>query len=108
MNYLNLENVSKTYGDKVLFENLNLQIAKGQKMALVAKNGTGKSTLMRVIMREEAAEGELAKVEIHRDVRVGFLNQNPDFFEKHTVMEAVFDSENEMIQAIKNYETALL
>ena len=108
MNYLNLENVSKTYGEKVLFENLNLQIAKGQKVALVAKNGTGKSTLMRVIMGEEAAEGELAKVGIHRDIRVGFLNQNPDFFEEHTVMEAVFDSGNELIQAIKNYETALL
>jgi ATP-binding cassette subfamily F protein uup len=108
MNYLNLENVSKTYGEKVLFKDLNLQIAKGQKVALVAKNGTGKSTLMRVIMGEEAGEGETAKVIVHKDIRVGFLNQDPDFFEGHTVMEAVFDSENEMIQAIKKYETAIL
>lgn len=108
MNYLNLENVSKTYGEKVLFKDLNLQIAKGQKVALVAKNGTGKSTLMRVIMGLEAAEGETSKVTVHRDVRVGFLNQDPDFFDGHSVMEAVFDSDNEMIQAIKDYETAML
>ncbi|RMG83170.1 MAG: ABC transporter ATP-binding protein [Bacteroidetes bacterium] len=108
MNYLNLENVSKAYGEKVLFQNINLQIAKGQKVALVAKNGAGKSTLMRVIMGMEQAEGETAKVHIHKGVRVGFLNQDPDFFAGHTVMEAVFDSDNPTIQAIKDYETALL
>jgi ABC transport system ATP-binding/permease protein len=58
MNYLTLENVTKTYGEKVLFRNIQLQISKGQKVALVAKNGTGKTTLLRVIAGLEAPEGE--------------------------------------------------
>lgn len=108
MNYLNLENVSKAYGEKVLFDNISLQISQGQKVALVAKNGSGKSTLMRIIMGKEAPEGETAKVEIHRHVRVGFLDQDPDFYPHHTVLEAALDSDNPMIQALKNYEHALL
>ena len=108
MNYLSLENVSKSYGEKVLFDNITLQISQGQKVALVAKNGSGKSTLMRVIMGKEAAEGEHAKVTIHHSVRVGFLEQDPDFFPHHTVLEAALDSEHPKIQALKDYEAALL
>lgn len=108
MNYLNLEDVSKSYGEKVLFDRISLQISKGQKVALVAKNGSGKSTLMRVIMGEEQAEGENAKVEIHRHIRVGFLNQEPDFYPHHTVLESVLDSDLPVIQALKNYELAML
>lgn len=108
MNYLNLENVSKAYGEKVLFDNISLQISEGQKVALVAKNGSGKSTLMRVIMGKEAAEGETAKVEIHRHIRIGFLEQDPDFYPHHTVLDAALESDNPMIQATKDYEQALL
>ena len=108
MNYLNLENLSKAYGEKVLFDNISLQISQGQKVALVAKNGSGKSTLMRVIMGKEAPEGETAKVEIHHSVRVGFLEQDPDFYPHHTVLEAALDSDNPQIQALKDYEEALL
>ena len=107
MNYLTLENVSKSYGDKVLFNKINLQISKGQKIALVAKNGSGKSTLLRVIGGQEAPEGETAKILVRKDIKIGFLDQEPDFFDEHTVFEAVFDSENEEIQAIKAYEEAL-
>lgn len=107
MNYLTLENVSKSYGDKVLFNKINLQISKGQKIALVAKNGSGKSTLLRVIGGQEAPEGETAKILVRKDIKIGFLDQEPDFFDEHTVFEAVFDSENEDIQAIKAYEEAL-
>ncbi len=108
MNYLTLENISKTYGEKVLFQNINLQISKGQKVAIVAKNGTGKTTLLKVISGIEAAEGETAKVMLRKNLRIGYLLQDPDFFEEHSVLEAVFDSENELIQAIKQYEEALL
>ena len=107
MNYLTLENVSKSYGDKVLFDKINLQIAKGQKIALVAKNGSGKSTLLRVIGGMEAPEGEIAKILVRKDIWIGYLEQEPDFFDEHTVFEAVFDSDNAMIQAIKAYEEAL-
>ncbi|PHN03095.1 ABC-F family ATP-binding cassette domain-containing protein [Flavilitoribacter nigricans] len=108
MNYLTLENVSKMYGEKVLFDNISLQVNQGQKIALVAKNGSGKSTLLRVIAGKEPPEGENSKVELHRSVNLRFLDQDPDFYEEHTILEAVFDSDNPMIQAIKEYERTLL
>lgn len=108
MNYLTLENVSKMYGEKVLFDNISLQVNQGQKIALVAKNGSGKSTLLRVIAGKEPPEGETSKVELHRSVNLKFLDQDPEFYEEHTILEAVFDSENPMIQAIKRYERTLL
>ncbi|MCB0563318.1 MAG: ABC-F family ATP-binding cassette domain-containing protein, partial [Phaeodactylibacter sp.] len=108
MNYLSLENVTKTYGEKVLFQNISLQISKGQKVALVAQNGSGKTTLLRVIAGQEAPEGEAAKVMAYRDVRIGYLEQEPDFFEGHTVLEAVLDSDNDIIQAIRRYEHVML
>lgn len=108
MNYLSLENVTKTYGEKVLFDNISLQISKGQKIALVAKNGTGKSTLLRVIAGIESAEGENASVLMRRDIRVGYLVQEPEFYEADTILDAIFDSDNPMIQAVKNYERAML
>ncbi|NRA49885.1 MAG: ABC-F family ATP-binding cassette domain-containing protein, partial [Phaeodactylibacter sp.] len=108
MNYLNLEDVTKMYGEKVLFDNISLQVNQGQKIALVAKNGSGKTTLLRVIAGEEAPEGETAKVFLHKSVRIGFLNQDPEFFEEHTILEAVLDSDNELIQAVRSYEYAML
>ncbi len=108
MNFLTLENVSKTYGEKVLFDKIDLQVNKGQKIALVAKNGSGKSTLLRVIAGQEAAEGETASLLLRRDIKVGFLNQDPEFYEGHTVLEAVLESDNPLIQAVKVYEEALL
>lgn len=106
MEYLTLENVSKSYGEKILFEKLNLQISKGQKIALVAQNGTGKSTLMRVIFGKESPEGENSKVQFRKDTRIGYLEQDPEFRLDHTIMEAVFVSDNPLIQAVKNYEIA--
>ena len=90
MNYLTLENVSKSYGEKVLFQDISLQISKGQKVALVAKNGTGKTTLLKVLAGIEPGEGETHKVQLARDIRIGFLEQDPTFLDGHTVMEAVF------------------
>ena len=108
MNYLTLEQVSKSYGDKILFDKIDLTINKGQKVALVAKNGEGKSTLLRVIAGKEAPEGETCKMMIRRGISVGFLDQEPDFYEEHTILEAVLDSDNPLIQAVKRYEYALL
>ncbi len=108
MNYLTLENVNKSYGEKTLFRNVNLQISKGQKVALIAKNGSGKTTLMRVIAGTEPGEGENCKVMMRRDVRVGYLPQEPEFFSGHNALEAVFDSDSEQIRAVRRYELALL
>ncbi|GJM31224.1 MAG: ABC transporter [Saprospiraceae bacterium] len=108
MNYLTLEDVTKTYGEKVLFNKISLQISKGQKIALIAKNGTGKTTLLRVIAGKETPEGETANILLNRDIRIGYLEQDPDLYDGHTVLEAVFESDNPLIQAIKQYEHALL
>lgn len=108
MNYLTLEHVTKRYGEKVLFEDLTLHISKGDKVALVAKNGSGKSTLLRVIAGVEGVEGEHAKVLLHRDVRTGFLDQDPDFFGADTILDAIFDHDSPMASAVRDYETALL
>lgn len=108
MNYLSLEHVTRTYGEKVLFKDLSLQISKGQKVALVAKNGSGKSTLLRVIAGLETPEGEAAEVLMRRDIRVGYLVQEPDFYEADTVLDAVLDSDNPLVQVVKRYERALL
>ena len=108
MNYLSLENVSKSYGDKVLFENIDLQISKGQKIALVAKNGSGKSTLLRVIAGTEPPEGETCKILISKNIKISYLQQEPLFFEDHSILDTIFDSDNDIVQALKSYELALL
>lgn len=108
MNYLSLENVTKTYGEKVLFKDISLQISRGQKIALVAKNGSGKTTLLKVIAGEEAPEGEQSKILLKKDIRVGYLPQEPEFFDEHTALEAVLDSDNPMTVAVKQYEEAML
>ncbi len=108
MNFLTLENITKIYGEKTLFEDISLHIDKGQKIALIAKNGSGKSTLMRVIAGQDGAEGEHAKVIFRKDIKIGFLHQEPDFDPEHGILEAVFDTDNAMIRAIRAYEEAML
>ena len=105
---MTIENATKTYGEKVLFENISLQISKGQKIALVAKNGTGKSTLLRVIAGLEQSEGEQASLLLRRGIRIGYLVQEPEFGEGATVIDAVLESDNPMVQVVKQYELALL
>lgn len=108
MQYLSLENVSRSYGEKVLFDNVNLSISKGDKIALVAKNGSGKSTLLRVIAGEEGSDGENAKILISKDIRIAILRQEPVFDPEATILEAVLDSDNEAIRAVADYEKAVL
>jgi ATP-binding cassette subfamily F protein uup len=108
LNYLTLENLTKSYGEKILFTDVNLQISKGHKVALVAKNGTGKTTLLRVISGQEGGEGENCKVFIHKDIRIGYLPQEPELDDTLSIMESVFNSDNELIQAIREYEEAML
>ncbi|MCO6460875.1 MAG: ABC-F family ATP-binding cassette domain-containing protein [Saprospiraceae bacterium] len=108
MNYLTLENIKKSYGDKVLFDGLSMSINEGQKIALVARNGTGKTTLLRVIAGLEGSEGENAKILFKKDIRIEYLTQEPEFNPEHTVIDAIFDSNNPVLLAVKEYERALL
>ena len=107
MVYLELTDVSKIYGEKVLFDKVSLQVAKNTKVALVAKNGTGKSTLLRVAVGIDMPEGLGSKCYVHKDARMAYLSQDPDFGVNATVMDAVFDSDNNMVRAVRDYEEAL-
>ncbi len=107
MVYLELEKVSKIYGEKVLFDQVDLQVAQNTKVALVAKNGTGKSTLLRVAAGIDLPEGIGSSVYVHKDARMAYLPQDPDFGPNATVMDAVFDSDNEMVKAVRDYEESL-
>ena len=107
MVYLELEQVSKIYGEKVLFDRVDLQVAQYTKVALVAKNGTGKSTLLRVAAGIDQPEGVGSSVYVHKDARMAYLPQEPEFGANATVMDAVFDSDNEVVRAVRDYEEAL-
>ncbi|OJJ23970.1 ABC transporter [marine bacterium AO1-C] len=105
MNYLSVENLSKSFGERVLFEDISFGISKGQKVALVAKNGTGKTSLLKILTHKDQADsGAFA---YQKDVRVGFLDQDPDFGTAPTIIDAVLNSPSPVIQAIKLYEEAL-
>ncbi|MGB3800499.1 MAG: ABC-F family ATP-binding cassette domain-containing protein [Lewinella sp.] len=107
MVYLELERVSKIYGEKVLFDQVDLQVAQHTKVALVAKNGTGKSTLLRVAAGIDQPEGTGSSAYVHKEARMAYLPQEPEFGERATVMDAVYDSDNDLVRAVRDYEAAL-
>ena len=105
MNYLSVENLSKHFGDKTLFENLSFGLAKGDKTALIAPNGAGKTTLMRMLaLKEDSDEGIISKA---TGIRTGFLEQQPVFDEQLTINELINGSHTQVLQAIRDYEAAL-
>ena len=105
MNYLTVENLTKTYGEKLLFENITFGIDKGQKVALIARNGTGKTTLINIVTGSEIPDS--GNVIMRNDIRISYLPQNPLFPENLSIIDAILNSENEFILAIKNYEAIL-
>jgi ATP-binding cassette subfamily F protein uup len=105
MNYLTVENLTKSYGEKLLFENISFGIDKGQKVALIARNGTGKTTLLNIIAGLESPDS--GKVICRNDIVLNYLNQNPGFDEEQKVIDTLLDSGNKAIQAVKTYEAIL-
>lgn len=105
MNYLSVEEVSKSYGTLVLFENLSFGISQGQKIALIAKNGTGKTTLMDIIAGKEAPDN--GQVVYRKGVKVGFLPQEPNLEPSLSIEETILASDNEVLRIINAYEKAL-
>jgi len=106
MNYLQVENLSKSYGEKQLFSGISFGINQGQKIAFIAKNGTGKTSLLNIIMGNDIPDE--GSVTIRKDIKVAYLAQNSIFDTEKTVIETVIDSENDFFDAIKNYEDALI
>jgi ABC transport system ATP-binding/permease protein len=107
MNYLSVENLSKSYGEKVLFNRISFGIDQGQKIALVGINGAGKSTLMKIIMGSEVADG--GEVAINQNAKIAIVPQNPVFTGELSIYQTIFDeSSNETLQTIKRYQQAML
>ncbi|WP_212000342.1 ABC-F family ATP-binding cassette domain-containing protein [Chitinophaga sp. HK235] len=102
MHYVTVEGLTKSYGIKPLFRNISFHIEEGDKIALVALNGTGKSTLLKIILGKEAPDE--GKVWIHKDVTVVMLEQQSDFDLSKSVIENIFNYDNPILNAIKEYE----
>ena len=106
MNYLSVEDVSKSYSDKLLFQNISFGIGQGEKVALVGVNGSGKSTLLKIITGQEAPD--FGQVSFRNNIKISFLSQNPAFNPDDNIWDAVFDSSDEKLRLIKEYERQLI
>ncbi|OFX63500.1 MAG: ABC transporter [Bacteroidetes bacterium GWB2_41_8] len=104
--FLQAENLSKRFGEQLLFENISFTIFQHQKIALIARNGTGKTTLMELLAGNDSPEsGQITKT---GDIRIAYLKQIPELDDNLTVFEAVFQSGDEMVETIRNFEDAIL
>ncbi len=102
---LTVENLSKSYGEKVLFSDISFGINAGQKTALIARNGTGKSTLLSILMGEQLPDD--GKITFRNDLRVAYLPQNPQMPPNQTLNNYIFASENKYIKLVSAYKKAL-
>ena len=105
ISFLQVENLSKRFGEQLLFENITFGIGKNQKVALIAKNGMGKSTLLRIIAGKDSAD--TGSVIFRNDISIGILDQDPELDPENYVFEEVFNSENPTLKLIKTYEQAV-
>lgn len=106
MNYLSVEQLTKTFGEKKIFRELTFGIDQGQKVAIVAKNGAGKTTLLKCLMGLDTADD--GRVVFRNDIRVAFMEQTELMNENQTVLEAIFDHDLPAFQLVKAYNEALL
>lgn len=105
ISFLQIDKLTKSFGSLVLFEDITFGVAQGQKIGLIAKNGTGKTTLLNIIGgKEDYDHGEVV---FRKDLRVGYLEQSPSYPEGLTVLQACFYSQNETVRLIAEYEEAM-
>lgn len=104
--YLQIDNLTKSYGERILFEDVSFGVSEGEKIGIIAKNGTGKSTLLRIIAGKESADS--GEVVFRKGLRVGFLEQTPVFGADDTALDACMSGDGEIPRVIAEYEKALL
>ena len=105
ISYLQVENLSKSYGDLTLFERISFGVGQGQKIALIAKNGTGKTSLLNIIAGIDSQDS--GEIIFRNDIKVAYLQQNPDLDHNNTVLNEVFNSNDPVLSVIRDYEKAL-
>lgn len=105
MNYLSVENISKSFGARTLFENISFGINKDQKVAFVAKNGSGKTTILKILTGEDTADS--GQVVMRKGIRMEFLSQEPNLQDELTIEESIFASDSPILHVIEQYEKAL-
>jgi len=104
--YMQVENLTKSFGDHLLFENISFGIADNQRVALIAKNGAGKTTLLNIIAGKEDYKN--GNITFRRDLRIGYLDQDPDFPKELSVLDACLQTDNEAVRTIAAYEHCML
>ncbi|BDB57675.1 ABC transporter [Flavobacterium ammonificans] len=105
VNYLSVENISKSFGERTLFENISFGINKDQKIAFIAKNGSGKTCIMKIINGED--EPDSGQVILRKEIKMAFLSQDHNLQDELTIEESIFASDNEILKVIEEYEKAL-
>lgn len=105
MNLLSVENLTKSYGDKILFDSISFGISKGEKVALIARNGAGKSTLLKILAGKETPDS--GQVTFRKDLNVEFLEQDPYMNPAMSVLDIIFDAKNPAVQLMREYELIL-
>lgn len=105
MNYLSVENLGKNYGERILFEGLTFGLSQGDKMALIANNGTGKSSMLKIIAGKDLADA--GTVTLRNGIRLGYLSQEPNFDESITIAQLIQKANTEVMSLIRSYEAAL-
>jgi len=105
VNYLSVENISKSFGERTLFENISFGINKDQKIAFIAKNGSGKTCIMKIINGED--EPDSGQVVLRKEIKMAFLSQDHNLQDELTIEESIFASDNETLKVIEEYEKAL-
>ena len=105
MNFVSIENIAKSFGERILFKNIAFGINEGQKIGFVAKNGTGKTSLLNIIAGDE--ESDEGQVVYRKNLKVAFLPQEPNLDPNLTIEQTIFASDNETLRVINTYEKAL-
>ena len=105
MNLLSVEGISKAYGERVIFEPLSFGVSKGQKIALIAKNGSGKTTILKIIAQQDTPDS--GQVNFRKGTQISYLPQDPALDPEKTVEEIILESGNQVLEVIADYEEAL-